>query len=1208
MGGLLRNFDLKNTPIPRGLSVIEASAGTGKTWTISHLLPRLLIDGVVDNISEVLLVTFTDDAAQELGERTRRQLAILIEHASANTRPEEEGGICILLDRLMALAVTERDAALMRLQLALDDIDQLCVQTIHAFCNKVLATETLLCGISAGFIVESNPTEMISDAIKDSWRTDLAKDPLMTAVAADRNWSVEHDLKTWKLTQREGTIMEPPPLSLTKARQQVVLTLQELKQKHDGVLHIEDIAARDGVRLNQSRNNPGKESIAQISIWRQLLQDLDPSRPSVKTLHVARRLATADSWFARNTGAGRTAASDVVRLPIVVAAKAVDGSIRAASWAWLAHLRRTAQRRFARSLRLTNALTYSDLIQKLHQALCSGPNRKALSARLATKWKICLIDESQDTDQQQLEIFQAVFDNTQNSNHLILVGDPKQAIYSFRGGDLDAYLAARPNDESRICNLATTYRSAHGLVSSLNCLFGRSRAFGNPDLHYHDAEAARQDIDLPLPKDGQGRLVAWLVPEESIEHWKLKESRQKNSASCTATAIVDLLSQSLGTERLKIEPSQVAVLTRTNIEAKAVYEALRLRNVPTVVRDDGDVMHGEMARDLSLLLNSVLSPTHTGWQRSSMATRLFGYNSEMLCSLTDETTEQWLANLTTWGELWRSRGIAALMTELETRSEIMQRLASAPSGERYLTDLRHLGELLQAKETAHYRSPEKLFQWFEAERLTKASSSLERPLERRYRLEEDSAAVQIVTMHRAKGLEFDFVFCPYLWSINKAPSTRDPVLVRRENSWTLSDGAQKDNHEDRLIAATDRLMEDLRLTYVALTRARRRVTFLAGPLGYSSRSALPPSSLDWLLRTKEQIGAFEDWYTNTERQKKDPSACEHGDALQSLQAANPSVITVSAPPVATETSWTSNQHSRRVIQARPLPVLKFDAWQVTSFSKLAHGRQEERERQDGMLPTKSPDAVDMTFEATDSDVPLANFPRGIRAGHCLHELLEHWDFQEATEPIVKRSLRRYRLLSGKSEIDIRNTLEELKTVHLQHMNVHLKTAAADKNLSEWEFLLPLNHDGISGHSLSKVFTNHARNDAERLYALDLAGLPGQTLSGMLTGYIDRIIRANDVWGIADWKSNYLGSCYNHYRQENLWNCAANQHYLLQVHLYLVALRRYLKERAPQATAASGYLVFLRGISAKPADGVLEIKPPDGLLEDLDELFLQKAIA
>ena len=140
-----------------------------------------------------------------------------------------------------------------------------------------------------------------------------------------------------------------------------------------------------------------------------------------------------------------------------------------------------------------------------------------------------------------------------------------------------------------------------------------------------------------------------------------------------------------------------------------------------------------------------------------------------------------------------------------------------------------------------------------------------------------------------------------------------------------------------------------------------------------------------------------------------------------------------------------------------------------------------------------------------------------------------------------------------------------------------------------------------------MFNKHARNDTERLYALDLAGLPEQTLSGMLTGYIDRIIRADDVWGIADWKSNYLGSCYNQYRQEDLWNCAADQHYLLQVHLYLVALRRYLKERAPQDTAASGYLVFLRGISPKQEDGVLEISPPDGLLKDLDKLFLQKAI-
>ena len=181
----MANFHLHLTEVPKGLSVIEASAGTGKTWTISHLLPRLLVDGVVSDIGEVLLVTFTEDAARELGERTRRQLAALVAHGAAGTWPgDDEEGIRVLLDRLGALADPERDTAMLRLRLALDESDQLAVSTIHSCCKQVLASESFLCGMPAGFAVLPDAGELKSDAVKDTWRTDLAADSLLAAVAA----------------------------------------------------------------------------------------------------------------------------------------------------------------------------------------------------------------------------------------------------------------------------------------------------------------------------------------------------------------------------------------------------------------------------------------------------------------------------------------------------------------------------------------------------------------------------------------------------------------------------------------------------------------------------------------------------------------------------------------------------------------------------------------------------------------------------------------------------------------------------------------------------------------------------------------------------------------------------------------------------------------------------------------------------------------
>ena len=1196
----MANFDLHTTDVPPGLSVIEASAGTGKTWTISHLVPRLLVDGVVSGIGDVLLVTFTEDAARELGEQTRRQLATLVGHANAGTQPaEHQPGIGLLLDRLGALPNPARDTAVLRLRLALDESDQLAVSTIHAFCKQVLGAEGFLCGMPTGFEVLPDPGDMQADAVKDTWRTELAADSLLAAVASCGTWSVEDDLKAWRsLTRRPATRLDPEPLSLQDARDRVAQALAAVQTARADIRRLQEIAARDTVSVNTSAKNPGQDSVAQLDTWHTTLETLDPQQPPVDIFHIATRLAGATSWFSRKGTVGRAASDEAGALPIVAAAGAVEASLGATGWAWRAHLGQAAGHRYERSLRRTNAVTYDGLIQHLHRALCTGLNRVALAQRLSDKWTVGLIDESQDTDQQQLDIFRAIFDRGTGPGRLILVGDPKQAIYSFRGGDLQAYLSARPTDDARISSLATTYRSAPGLVTALNTLFGRPRAFGTPDLAYPAATAAHQDEDLPLPDDGHGRLVAWVVPNADTENWARAQPRRARAAACTAAAIVDLLGRTMGAGATRVNPSHIAVLTRTNLEAGLVHEALRARRVPSVVRDDGDVMQSDTASDLAAILKAILSPTHPGWRRAAMATRLFGYDSAMLAALTTADADAWLASFLTWNDLWHRQGIAALMARLEADSRATLRLARAPAGARHLTDVRHLVELLQAREAEGQHAPIKLLQWFEGERMSDGSSADERL----HRLEEDGDAVQVVTVHRAKGLEFDFVYCPYLWSVMPDARVTDRLLVRRNNGWVLADGTQRDNRTEHRAYTAERLREDVRLAYVALTRARRRVTLLAGPLGYTRKSPLPPTSLDWLLRTDEQVDSLEDWYRDVTDRKKDVATCEHGDTLRRFHAACPHVMTVSAPPSPTETVWTDRGHDETSLHARPAPVLDLHAWHLTSFSQLAHGRHDERERRDVVVAPEDAGAIGAVADAMDAAVPLATFTRGTHAGNCLHELLGQWDFHEDTAALVDRGLRRHRLYSAQAVDAVRHALAALKTTRLDGLDARLDTAASNKTLSEWEFLLPLGRAGITGQALSDLFARHARTADERHYAQDLAGLPSQEMSGMLTGYIDRLVRADGRWGVVDWKSNYLGPRFADYRQQALWRCAAGQHYLLQVHLYLVALRRYLRLYDSSGLAVSGSLLFVRGVLPGTNQGVLEITPPEPLLDELDRLF------
>ena len=1195
----MANFDLRTTDVLPGLSVIEASAGTGKTWTISHLVPRLLVDGVVNSIGDLLLVTFTEDAARELGEQTRRQLATLVGHADAGTRPaEHQPGIRLLLDRLAALPDAARHTAVLRLRLALDESDQLAVSTIHAFCKQVLGAEGFLCGMPAGFEVLPDPGDAQSDAVKDTWRTDLGADSLLAAVAACETWSVEDDLKAWRsLTRRPATRMEPEPLSLQDARDRVAQALEALQARRADIRQLQEIASRDAVSLNRSAQKPGEDSVAQLDTWHTTLETLDPQQPPADMFHIATRLAGATSWFGRKGAAGRAASDEAGALPIVAAAGAVEASLGVTGWAWLAHLNQAAGGRYARSLRRSNAVTYDGLIQHLHRALCTGPNRAALTQRLADKWTVGLIDESQDTDQQQLDIFRAIFDRGPGPGRLILVGDPKQAIYSFRGGDLDAYLSARPRDDARISSLATTYRSAPGLMTALNALFGRPRAFATPDLSYPAATAARRDEDLPLPDDGHGRLVAWVIRDVETEDWTRAQPRRLRAAACTATAIVDLLDRTMGSGVARVNPSHVAVLTRTNREAKLVHEALRARHVPSVVRDDGDVMQSDTAADLAAILKAVLSPTHPGWRRAAMATRLFGYDSAKLAALTAADADRWLNHFSTWNDLWHRHGIAALMARLEADSGATLRLARAPTGARHLTDLRHLVELLQTREAEGQHAPIKLLQWFEGERMSESSSADERL----HRLEEDGDAVQVVTVHRAKGLEFDFVYCPYLWSVMPARVT-DRLLVRRDHGWVLADGTQRDNHPEYRASTAERLREDVRLAYVALTRARRRVTLLAGPLGYTARATPPPTALDWLLRADDQVDSVEDWYKNVTTRKTDAAACEHGGTLRRLHATYPDVLTVLPPPSPTETAWTAHGHGATAMQARPAPALDLHAWHLTSFSQLAHGRHDERDHRDAVVEPEDAGAIGAVADAMDADVPLATFARGTHAGNCLHQLLEQWDFHEDTAVLVDHSLRRHRLYSTETADAVRHTLAALKTTRLDGLDARLDTAASNKTLSEWEFLLPLGRAGITGQALSDIFARHARTTDERHYAKDLAGLPSQALAGMLTGYIDRLVQADGRWGVVDWKSNYLGSRVADYNRQALWRCAARQHYLLQLHFYLVALRRYLRLYDSSGTAVSGSLLFVRGVHPETSQGALEIMPSEPLLDALDRLF------
>ena len=1224
----MKEFDLIDTDINAGLSVIEASAGTGKTWTIAHLIPRMLVEGKLAKLSEAVLVTFTEDAARELSERVRRTLLDVAEAISGRQalKPgKEDDGKRRLKQLFDGLEPEARKLARLRLDNAVEESGQLQVSTIHAFCKRVLSQEAFLCGMPPGFELLTDASQMQEDALRDLWRSRLAGDPLLAAVAASQGWKLKDDLKAWQdLEPLDQPRLHPAPWPLAQAQASVIASLQALKSSRHG-LEPALKGLKDGLSTNKAAQ-PWK-----LDAWAQALQALDPAAPSAALLSDLEAMTGLPKWFA-DRGAGKPVVAELKAGGFVRAAEDVLVALGRLQWSWTGDLVGQLRRLMEVRLRQTHATDYQGLIQQLHAALARPGRGEELAQRLRSVWRLALVDECQDTDPRQLEIFEQIFDRkdrhaTELETRLILIGDPKQAIYGFRGADLRAYQAAAARAGAPAqSTLLTTYRSAPGLVTALNRLWDRLGApLGDALLQVAQAKSALSDDELALPEDGLGSLVLAPVLHQDLAQWKRSKDRLVGAAQAAAAAIRATLGKPMGNRT--VVPGDCCVLVRANHEAQAVAEALRELRIACVVRDDQDVLLSDEAGELMRILASCLKPASRSLRRGALATRLLGLDAQALGGLSEEADEAWRARLAALSEAWKRQGIAGLLAGLEagwsdaqapgTPQGALAQLSREPDAERRITDWRHVAELLQAQEAEHHGAPETLLHWFEAAQAS--AREVTAADERLRRLEQDGSAVQVLTVHRAKGLEFELVFCPYLWSVHGDPQSSEQRSVLRlaNGERAYCDPSQLDAAQRAELQADldwERLQEALRLAYVALTRAKRRVWALAGLVGYSdhSKATLPPSAMDWLLRSPDSAGrSGRDWckalrLAKNAKEEQWPGESERASAtLQSLVGLSDRIslagLLSDAPP------WTSEPVPAEALRQRRATRTQLPVWELTSFTRLSSAKDSAGPRERYDAPSSSAAAS----AAAQATIALDAFPKGRHAGDCLHEMLETWDFQTVEGEALRQTLRRHGLQRPVAEgVDPAVMLEQVLPLwaqaQLPAMKATLGQAAADPSLSEWAFLLPLSPQGLNGRRLAEVFAKHARDPAEAAYAQRLQALPGSVLAGFLEGFIDRLVVHGQRWGLVDWKSNHLGPLPSDYAPESLWQCAVEHHYVLQLHLYLLALRRHLLQRqdpsGPPTELVGAGLVFLRGLTPGSDRGLLWVQPSAGLLDDLDALF------
>lgn len=1238
------DFHIINDPIPPGLSVIESSAGTGKTYTLSRLVPRLILDpgSGITELSQILLVTFTNDAARELSDRVRKALEKLL----APPEQDEVTKDPAIHGLRTAHTKTLGDEGLRaRISEALLDIDRLNVSTIHSFCQRTLQTEGALCGLPVMPELVTGTDELIEEALHGLWEKEIGSSKTASSLATADKWKFAEDLKFHK-TFLSHHHADPVPAAVDFHT--ALRSLDGLAASYTPTVCDELQQLLDSVTAWSETKAPPSPKESLEFFMTALRDSRNAADPGF--LAAVRQIASVPDWIngTKNSKQKQEFGScEGVRI-------AADAVKLFATLRW--HFRISClgkiHEEVDRTLRKNRQISYDGLIVRLSEAL-RGPNGPQLAERLRERYRIALIDESQDTDPRQFGIFERIF--LANTSHsLVLIGDPKQAIYGFRGADVNTYLQAKLRPGTLVHGLTETFRAPEKLVRSTNALFRRPGSLLKENLLF---EPARSGImgDRLLRVEGQkseARLEFWNAPDGNSDYSNNPDRLERISAE-VASEIVRVLAAgtllSLDEAGLPIgnpepvHPGHIAVLVSAGYQAREIEKALKARNVPAVRAGGDDVMASEEAADFLAILKALDDPRKKSLRFAALATRMLGLTDEYLRAL-DASEEAMLPDFLRWEEVLLRKGAAVALALIDAEKGIVRRLATGDDGDRRVTNFRQLSDLLQAAYAEHGSHPGKLLRWFSGEvaRATDRSEVEERQLQ----LESDDDAVRIVTMHKSKGLEYPLVFCPFLWDSSdprdqeklSRQGASDQLVDTRLASAVVNDGQSEEERfkkalEARLTelhptlnkkargeivkksacssseAALGRasLEERIRLAYVSITRAQVKVWIHSGELR-GSRNGFAASSIDWLLRT-EHLAAnshpldeldFEIWRLKAADKER---GTRHQDGID-LLLADPDLqglIIAKTPPSPDNAPWTRNQDDH-LLELLPLPAPENipEPWYLTSFSSLTKEKDPHWEPENPLQGEPPPSPSNAPSPSHEN--PFRNAAGGKTVGTVIHDWIEGWDFGPPDAEAFGKHLENYTLPEPKEgEAPFRDSalgmLDQLRGSVLPGFDIPIMQACPEPKSSEWHFHLPILRDRpLSTRSLARIFERHPQ-EGYTDYHLRLEDLDTGDLGGFLHGFIDRLAVLPDqgLWGVVDWKTNKLSS----YDPESLRRCAAESHYFLQCHLYLVALGRYL---GGLDKVSGAWLVFLRGISSGTPDGNLRIDPPRQLLVELDSLF------
>ncbi|MBO2902988.1 exodeoxyribonuclease V subunit beta [Aeromonas dhakensis] len=1174
-----------------GERLIEASAGTGKTYTIAGLYLRLLlghgplIEEGADagqastherplSVTEILVVTFTEAATAELRGRIRGRIH---EARLAFMRGESKDA---LLAQLLA-EVEDHELAARRLLAAERQMDEAAVFTIHGFCQRMLKQNAFESGALFETEFLTDDSQLRLQAVSDYWRAEFYPVDKTLASAVRALWPspavLLREMNGW-LDNSELEMRPPAGDETLAARHQAAMARIEAV-KREWLAQVDEIRRQTDGHISRYTGKNYEGWLAKIADWAQ-----DEASGYAIPKELERFGQTVLEENLKKGGA-------VPTLPLFSEIDALLASRPGIRDLILQRAAVVVRSRMQASKRQAHQLSFDDLLKDLDGALGSSLGER-LCERIRATYRVAMIDEFQDTDPQQYRIFHRLYGGHKDTA-LLMIGDPKQAIYGFRGADIFTYIQARRNVSAHY-TLGRNWRSSCALVAAVNGLFERAK---DPFIY---------EADIPfLPVAAQGKSKALLLEGETapvLHCWQLtgqptfnRGDYQSKMARATAAEIHCLLTMAregkalIGSEQVKA--GDIAVLVRTGAEGKLVQQELaRLAIASVYLSNRESVLEQVEAREILLILHACQNPSEERSLRAALATGLFDLDAKALDELaSDERAwESAVQEFMEYRKVWHKRGVLAMLRALLHRRNLAASLLASPYGERRLTNFLHLGELLQ-QVSSELDGEYALLRWL-GEAVNRQSGQ---DAEQILRLESERKLVQIVTIHKSKGLEYPLVFLPFICSHRSADTPLYHEADEAGNRTILDLTGAEDSLAE---ADKERLAEDLRLLYVALTRGVYATWLGLAPVrsgnGKSEKTDLHQTAIGYLLQKGEE-----------------GDAATLATALSALAQDLPGVA-VGEPSLTRPAPLPAEEEQLGEPQVRRFGGTLERDWWISSYSGLAaqgHGHSKGVLANPGFDDEVVTEAAALAAEQPEEapQPSIFTFPKGARPGTLLHSLFETIDFQSAAGEPLAQHIATLLTQDGFDESWAPVLQQQVEAVLDTPLEtgfgepVRLRDLAPERKQVELEFFLPMGR--VTAPALTALCQQHdplSRGNKPLSFA---------TVQGMLKGFIDLVFEWQGRWYLLDYKSNHLGMSPTDYSRPALELAMVEHRYDLQYQLYSLALHRLLSLRLPgydfEQHFGGVFYLFLRGM---PQGGIFHTRPSRELVLGLDRLFSEGA--